>query len=220
MGTGGRHMRGPEGDKPPGAVARVLPFRPYLPTELPTDGEALLKVLHDAMQPQLLRYAEAFAPHDDAREIVQNAFCALWNRHLRNGGRPQELDYPGMLWRTVRSRCLDYLRNKRTSRAALEQFRHFAAARIPGWMNPFRERERTEARDFLTDAMKLMNPRCREVFVMKHLSHMRVNEIAERLGVPRSTIMGMLQRALCTVRDHADRTGYRRRLGAGESDHE
>ena len=220
MGIGGRRMREPEGDKPLGAGKRVLPFRPYLPAELPTDGDALLKVLHDAMQPQLLRYAEAFAPHDDARDIVQDAFCTLWNRHLRHGGRPQELDYPGMLWTTVRSRCLDYLRNKRTRRTALEEFKHVVAARIPGWMNPLRERERTEARDFLTDAMKLMEPRCREVFVMKRLSHMRVNEIAERLGVPRSTIMGMLQRANSTVRDHADRTGYRRRLGAGESDHE
>lgn len=215
-------MSGPEGEKPRRGVgpSRVIPFRAYLPPELPTDPNALLEVLWGAMGPQLIRYAEAFAPHDEAADIVQNAFCVLWQRHLPAEARPHEVDYAAILWKTVRSRCLDYLRNAKTKRSVLDQFRHVAAERIPGWMNPFRERQRAEAADFLRDALAQIDPRSREIFVMKHLSHLTVSTIAERLGMKRTTVMGMLQRANEAVGSHALRTGYRRKLGAGGSDND
>lgn len=185
----------------------VLPF-PSLTAESDADRERLLGLLYERYSGRLLAYASNYFSEDDAEDIVQRAFCQLWDAHLKDAQAGERVQWEGLLVQMVHFRILDQMRRRQTFRAMLKQVRRDMRTRFHRWMSPALVAEARDAEELIEEAMKRMSPRGREVFVLQFKADMTVKEIAESLGVGYETVKELLQRANRVLRDHAFRAGY------------
>jgi RNA polymerase sigma-70 factor (ECF subfamily) len=144
---------------------------------------------------KLADYARGLVGSRDAAEdVVQEVFVALWT-HRDRISTPDNL--VGYLYRSVRNRGLNFLRHQRlvggwrARRAAEEN---------PEAPPADRDVENAEIAHAVRQAVKLLSPRCREVFELSRDRGLTYPEIAETLGISIKTVETLMGRALKGVR--------------------
>ena len=155
----------------------------------------------DAFRPLVERYQRQAVAHaqllvghrEDALDAVQEAFvdayCAL------DRFDASRRFYP---WFCVilRNRCFK-IRDKRSKRPKTETLEladcHFIQSK----------RHDQQARQ-VNDALRELAPADREVILLKHIDGLTCNELAERLEIPRGTVMSRLYRARRRLREKLD----------------
>lgn len=133
--------------------------------------------------------------HDIAREIVQEAFASLWEkRDTIDTGRSPE----SYLGKTVRNRCLNYLRdNKKFDRSILE----FEGL---GDSHAYQEQDHLVAEELkikIDKATEELPGKCREIFLLNRVEHKKYHEIAEELDLSVKTVEAQMSKALRIMRD-------------------
>lgn len=128
----------------------------------------------------------------DAADAVQEAFFKAYAAIPRL----KRLDrfYP-WFYRILKNLCLNQL--KRRKARALEN-EGGVEERSP--MDPVVLAEKDERRARIWKALGELEPRQREILVLKHIRGLKYAEIAERLGIPRGTVMSRLFHARKTFR--------------------
>ena len=154
--------------------------------------EALFKKHFKGLSFFALEYVK---DHDQAREIVQEAFAALWERRgtIRPGWSPGSY-----MATSVKNRCLNHLRdNKKFDHSILE----------------FEGLDRQE--DFRADdplvsgelqvkiehAIASLPEKCREIFILNRYEHKKYNRIAEELNISVKTVEAQMTKALKVMRE-------------------
>lgn len=122
-------------------------------------------------QDELYRYARNLRlDHDSAADLVQEAFVTAYTR-LGQCSDPARFRF--WLFRILRNRCLDFLRDIRRRSVPLEDV-NLVARGTPG-----DAASGSELRESLARALDTLTPDLREAFLMKHHEGRSYQEMAE-----------------------------------------
>lgn len=153
--------------------------------------EALFRVHYAG----LVRFAESLLhARELAEDTVQDVLLNLWRQ--RETVRIED-SVRAYLYRSVRNRALNHLRNERVRREAIPHLRGEAPAGITGDAQLIE----TEIDVAVRVAVAALPPRCREVFELSRVHGMRYTEIATAMGISVKTVETQMGRALRTLRE-------------------
>lgn len=155
------------------------------------DFERLFKTEFKGLCFYALRYTKDF---EISREIVQDSFATLWEkRSLIDPVKPVK----SYLSTIVRNRCLNYLRDHR-------KFNHelLVIEGVSG-NEEYEERDlliEAEIRNKIQEGIRELPEKCREIFMMNRMDHMKYKEIAIQLGISVKTVETQMSKALQFLR--------------------
>lgn len=144
----------------------------------------------------LCRTALRFVNNEqEAEDIVQNLFVALWEKRAGQGDEPGSV--AAYLRRAVRNRSLNYLRDrKRIPIDDTDIPETLAAKELAD-----DELTQDELRDRIHKAIDTLPERCRLVFVMSKVEEMSHKEIAEAMEISPKTVENQMTRAYRFLRE-------------------
>ena len=154
------------------------------------EGETrLFEVLVSRYQDSMFRHAAAMVgDRDAASDLVQDSFVKAYTRL----DTCQERDrFPAWLFRILRNRCKDWLKNRRQHTVSLSD----DAAAAPAGDDPVRTLERTELGRVVESALARLPAAQREAFLMKHVEGRSYEEMAEMLDTGISALKMRVMRA-------------------------
>lgn len=139
-------------------------------------------------QDTLFRHAAAMVgDRDAAADLVQESFVKAFTRlHTCEPDR-----FGAWVFRILRNRCKDWLKNRRQHTAALLPDDHAA----PDGDDPVRTLERTELGRVVDAALQRLPAAQREAFLLKHVDGLSYEEMAERLETGVSALKMRVMRA-------------------------
>jgi RNA polymerase sigma factor (sigma-70 family) len=131
----------------------------------------------------LLAYLRRRAGRDNAHDLLQEAFL----RVLQRTGTAEIADPPAYLHRIAGNLATDFARRQKVETRLLVPDASFDDT--PSEEVPADERlEQNDRSRLLTEAIDMLPPRCREVFVMRMHENIPQDEIAQRLGITRNMV--------------------------------
>jgi RNA polymerase sigma-70 factor (ECF subfamily) len=137
-----------------------------------------------------LRYVK---DSDIAREIVQDSFVNLWEkRDSIDLSKPVK----SYLSTTVRNKCLNYLRDHKkfsTDLLALEHLTYETGYETDHLVE-------SEIRDQIAVAIAELPEKCREIFVLSRVQHLKYQQIADQLRISVKTVETQMSKALQHMR--------------------
>jgi RNA polymerase sigma-70 factor, ECF subfamily len=152
------------------------------------DGEKqLFEELVGRYQQAMYRHAVAVVlDHDVAADMVQDAFVRAYVglRECRDRTR-----FKAWLFRTLRNRCLDYLKEASRRNVRLDD----VADPLDEADGPAETAERNEIRHGITQALRKLPPALREAFVMHYVDGVPYETMAELLD---ASVSALKMRAL------------------------
>jgi len=132
---------------------------------------------------ELLAYLGRRAGHDNASDLLQEAFL----RVLNHGGIAEIADPPAYLHRTASNLATDFARRRKVETKLLVC--DDAVVDAPSDEASAEDQiETSEQSRLLASAIDTLPPRCREVFVMRMHENVPQDEIARRLGITRNMV--------------------------------
>lgn len=164
-----------------------------------TDAELVARVLageQDLYAALVGRYQEMLYRHalgmvsqaDAAADLVQDSFVKAYTslRHCDDPAR-----FGAWIFRILRNRCLDYLKDRRRQTVPLDQ----EAVIAPSRENPETDLDRAELRRAVSSALDTLPEAQREAFLLKHVDGRSYEEMAELLGASISALKMRVMRA-------------------------
>lgn len=143
---------------------------------------------------------------DAAEDIVQETFSRIWSSHTVLADEQDGASVRSYLYRCVRNRAIDYLRNSENCRDRLDDYLNNAALEHHvEHLLIDREGEAYDYRVLLHEVQAVVAafpPKTRQVFVMSRMHKMSNKEIAAALGVSVKAIEKHITKALLRIREH------------------
>lgn len=142
------------------------------------------------------RYQEALFRHalgmvgdsDAAADLVQDSFVKGYTS-LDRCQDPSR--FGAWIFRILRNRCLDYLKDRRRGHVSVEE----GAAHVASGDDPGLELDRAETRRTVGRALASLPDSMREAFLLKHVDGYSYEEMAEMLGASVSALKMRVMRA-------------------------
>lgn len=162
--------------------------------------EAAYEVVFNLYYPRLVYFAKEYVSYDDAKNLVQDAFVALWNK---NPEFLNEAQLQSFLYTSVKNNCLMQLRHEKVKKsfgeeeAVRKQNQLYTAAleQMATSTITFQEIE-TIIEKTLTE----LPPRCREVFVLSRMEGKKNQEVADELDISVKSVEAQMTKALKVFR--------------------
>lgn len=143
-----------------------------------------------------IRYARYLGcDSDPAYDVTQEAFTRLWER--RAGWSPSG-SVRVWLFRTARNLVIGQHRKRKVRAHFALHARFLDESRAP--RTPLQETEALELSAAISDAVKQLSPRRREVFTLFHLQGLSYREVAEIMDIRPQTVANFLHAALADLR--------------------
>lgn len=132
---------------------------------------------------------------DTAREIVQEAFVNLWEKRQSIDTDKSPKSY---LSTTVRNRCINYLRDHKKFDRQMIEFEG-----LDSYTDHFDQDHLVtdELKKKIEAATAALPEKCREVFLLNRMEHMKYQEIADKLGISIKTVEAQMSKALKQMRE-------------------
>jgi len=141
--------------------------------------------------------------HEDTEEIIQDIFLKIWLKKETLIGIRAFDDY---LFRMARNRVFDMTRQSRSRLNLSRQLGQSTQAATDSTYNAIIFQEYHE---IALEAINLLPPRKKEIFLMNARDEMTAQEIADQLGTTRGAIKKQLFEAIHFVKDHLrEKTGW------------
>ena len=155
-----------------------------------------LTELYETYFVRLTEVANRWVSMEDAQDITQDVFVALWEKRDDLSGLKDAYAYA---YTAVRNRCLDRLRHE----AYIREYTDRAWALIVDTINMetpasyiyFKETQRNIAR-----AIENLPNRSRQVFMLSREQGLKYTNIAETLGISVNTVENHMSLALARLR--------------------
>jgi len=131
---------------------------------------------------------------DEAADALQDVFCVLWGRR---GEIADERAAEGLAVVSVRNRCLDAIRRRRTHETV-------ATSELPELSDISDEREESDESDLVfrrVDSLiqTVLSERDRRILLLRDYSGWEIEDIAEEYGMTQANVRVALSRARRTV---------------------
>lgn len=137
---------------------------------------------------------------DDAADITQETFLRLW----RHEGPMNDRQARAWLLRVCHNLCIDHVRRRQTVRTYFGTPDSDAVDCLPAARNtshnPESRLEQDRRRQLLLRGMASLPTETRSIMVLHYFQHMKIQEIADSLGIKSGTIKVRLHRARQTLR--------------------
>ena len=132
---------------------------------------------------------------EDAEDIIQEVFAALWNRR-----RSLAITGPltGYLQASVKYKAINYIEKNITRRHYLETLSQVAEAGVS--VSPEVLLRVKEVQQLMQTVIANMPPKMREVYQLSRQHQLSHREIATRLGISEETVKKHIQNALQLLR--------------------
>lgn len=131
---------------------------------------------------------------DDAKDLVQDLFAALWNQRATFSG---ETNLSGYLYASIRYKVIN--KQVRDKRIAESDVQLMAELREQADFADYRVREKELSQLIESETARLPR-KMREVFFLSREEHLNHKEIAERLNLSPATVRKQVQNALRILR--------------------
>jgi RNA polymerase sigma-70 factor, ECF subfamily len=146
--------------------------------------------------------------YETALDLTQEVFIKVYSSLGRYN---PEFKFSTWIYKIASNTAIDYLRKQSVSVSPLymvsgddEEFELPIPAKGP---NPERALERTERSAQIEEAISKLPPRYRELIVLRHVSELSYDEIAEVTALPLGTVKNRIFRAREAMRKHLIRMG-------------
>jgi len=154
--------------------------------------------------PRLLRFAQEYvANREDAENIIQDVFMALWERR---DDIKIHVSLASYLFILIKNRCIDHLRRKKHAELGLqrmqEEFTYEQQMKI--YSLEALDQTFTSGNDIeqiITRAIESLPPKCREIFILSKMDGKKYREIAQKLNISESTVENQMRIALRKLRE-------------------
>lgn len=154
--------------------------------------------------PKLVRFAKEFVMlEEDAENITQDVFTALWERR-ECLDRIENMN--AYLFRLLRNRCLDYLKHKIFEQRYIENIQTHYIIELNlklQSLDRFDVSEFSEEKEtaiLVRAAINGLPKRCRDIFLLSRVEGLKYKEISERLGISVNTVECQMGIALKKLR--------------------
>ena len=155
---------------------------------------------------RLLNYARLFIKEDFiASDLVQEAFVHFWEKRkeLRTGKSIEAL-----IFKSVRNRCLNYLRENKTYQKHLDQYSIEETSVQHLSQYDFLGKEEDSIEEMLINeierSIEKLPEKCRQVFVMNKYEGKKQHEIAEELGISVKAVEKHISTAKGKLKKHLE----------------
>lgn len=141
--------------------------------------------------------------HHEAEDISQEVFIKMY-RSLKTFRRDAKMS--SWLYQITVNASIDSLRRKSSrqespvgefDRLSLKENLASSADHV---FDPLRSAESSQIQNHISQALKKISPKERTIFVMRHYNDLKLNEIAEVLGITIGTVKSLLFRAIRKLR--------------------
>ncbi|MEM1322501.1 MAG: RNA polymerase sigma-70 factor [Bacteroidota bacterium] len=159
-----------------------------------------LERLFKQYQPVLLTFANRFVRSpEDAREIVQDVFVAVWNNRsaMRLDG-----NLKSYLFTATRNKCLNFLQKRKLQTTSLDAnpLSEGSAAFEQAANNIEGKLEAAELLETILDEVALLPKKCQQVFVLSRQEGLSYKEIAQQMDISVKTVENQIGIALKRIR--------------------
>jgi RNA polymerase sigma-70 factor (ECF subfamily) len=164
----------------------------------------MFRVFFERHADRVYLYALGFMKRrEDAEDVVQEVFAALWTKREGLGVVETPVAY---LSRAVRNACLDRRQHARVERRYREEMAALACRETPAGVEGTGGEDPEALFHRLQDALEALPPRCREVFTLGCVEGMDYRGIAEVTGTSVNSVKTQMKIAYRKLRE---------RMGAG-----
>jgi RNA polymerase sigma-70 factor (family 1) len=142
-------------------------------------------------------YVEAFRrlqDHDEANDIVQEAFCNVWEKRSSNA---PGASLKAFLLTVVRNKCVDLIRKNISQR---DKKRHYTL--LADHVTTTTTIENAELGKQLNDAMSRVTPASRQAFEQLYINEKSLREIATEMEINVQSVKNHIHRALKVLREN------------------
>lgn len=139
--------------------------------------------------------------HEDTEEIIQDIFLKVWLKKETLVGIRSFEDY---LFRMAKNRVFDMTRQ---SKSRLQLSRQLSQTIPEASDTTFNALIFREYHAIAQEAIQLLPPRKREIFLMNARDELTAQEIADQLGTTRGAIKKQLFEAIHFIKDHLRKKG-------------
>ncbi|NCC09687.1 MAG: RNA polymerase sigma-70 factor [Bacteroidia bacterium] len=167
------------------------------------------KVLFRKYYPNLLFYATRIVGDEEAEDVVQDVFVELWKRKesMVVGDQIQ-----AFLYRAVYTRSLNVLKHRTIANGYAATMEEINQKRLefyqPDNNEVFKRIENQELRQEIQTAINELPEKCKEVFKLSYLHHMKNKEIADVMEVSLRTVEAHMYKALKFLRKRLEHLWY------------
>jgi len=160
-----------------------------------------LGLLYDRHIERVFNTALHFLQNEnEAEEIAQDVFVEV----VRSAKSfRQEAKVSTWLYRITSNKCLDVLRKRKATRSlkmVFSIFREQPELQVPDMEHPALLMERSEQTAQIFTALKQLNDRQHQAFVLRYFEDLGQKEIADIMQVSEKSVEGLLQRAKSELR--------------------
>jgi len=158
--------------------------------QLNKGDETAFKFIFDTHYRPLTLFAIKYLPDiEEAKEVVQDFFVRLWQRHEQVKIRFSLKMY---LYQSVRNACLNHLENAKVVRKHMEDFAPDVLSRDNALDNLIL----AEQEERLMSAIDKLPKKCRQVFVLSRMHKLSNRAISDHLNISIKTVEAQLSIAL------------------------
>ena len=132
-----------------------------------------------------------FGNREDAEDAAQETMVLLW-RYLEHidAGRNVE----ALAVRMAKNCCVNIYRRQQRKTESTHIDQH-ALRHQSNMASPQEQLEADDAQRMLTESLNLLNPRERQLFVMRRTEGLSIEEIARQTGIPKPSVAAMVSGA-------------------------
>ena len=156
-------------------------------TDVNSIKERIEKIYYSSYRNLLCLYAERILGHrEDAEDIVNDIFLKLWETRDQMRKTKSLLTY---IYRSVRNNCLDFLKHRQVIHEYVKYLSNYSAI--------FHDRDDVHPLSLLLSeetvcareqAIDVLPPRCKDIFILARIEGLSHQDIAEQLGITASTV--------------------------------
>ena len=155
----------------------------------------------DRYYANLCREAFRYIPdRDECEDIVQETFISMWNNE--KDALPEN-EFAAYMVSSVKNRCISFLRKRRIDTVSMDDGAISLSMNHLDDTDDDEEQTKDETREkALEDALSMLPPKCREVFLLSKLRGMKYREIAEETGISEKTVENHMGKAIRILREY------------------
>lgn len=160
--------------------------------------------IYMSFYPKLVRFATVFVVYEeDAENIIQDLFLGLWER--KESLKCIE-NINAYMYRLTKNKCLDHLKHEMVkdrfianAQSLYEQEVSLKLQSLENFDVELASEERVEK--IVSDAVGLLPPKCREIFVLSRYDGLKYKEISDKLNISVNTVETQMCIALKKLRN-------------------
>lgn len=163
---------------------------------LNNNHEAAFEVVFKLYYPRLVYFAKEFVPDGEAKNLVQDAFIAMWDKKPQFINESQLQSY---LYTNVKNNCLMYLRHEKVKKKykaekILQKQNHIYTEALSGLDTSTVTFQEIES--IIEKTLSELPPRCREVFILSRMEGKKNKEVAQQLDISVKAVEAHITKAL------------------------